>query len=221
LLFSSFMNTPHRAGAALAAALAAALSMAGCTGGSETQAADDSAAATSSSSAAAEPVDPKQELAAISAAIPLYPGAVLRPELTRRDSVMLGERYGEGTEVYTLASDDSFPQIYHYYTTYLAQFRAFPARQTYPSEEKQWRTLEVHLNRAMQDPFIPGTTLALHGKQVILQVAETEGETQTLIRYIVTPHAIAPPPAAIADSDPPSMSAPGEEEPAEVLAGER
>ncbi|HET8798772.1 MAG TPA: hypothetical protein VFO89_13850 [Thermoanaerobaculia bacterium] len=214
------MNTPHRAGVALAAALAAALSIAGCTGGSETHAADDSAAATSSSTAA-EPVDPRQELAAISAAIPVYPGAAIRPELTRRDSVMLGERYGEGTEVYTLASDDSFPQIYHYYTTYLAQFRAFPARQTYPSEEKQWRTLEVHLNHAMQDPFIPGTTLALHGKQVILQVAETEGESQTLIRYIVTPHAIAPPPAAIADSGGPAMSAPAEEEAVEVAGGER
>jgi hypothetical protein len=39
----------------------------------------------------------------------------------------------------------------------------------------------------MQDPFIPGDTIAANGKQIILQVAETEAEPKTVIRYIVTP----------------------------------
>jgi hypothetical protein len=106
---------------------------------------------------------------------------------------MIRNKYGAGTRVYTLATDDSFPQVYHYYTTYLAQFRAFPAQDPYPPEQKNWRTLEVQLNQAMQDPFIPGEALDPNGKQITLQVAETEAEPKTVIRYIVTP---GPSPAA-------------------------
>jgi hypothetical protein len=99
---------------------------------------------------------------------------------------MIRNQYGAGSKVYTLATDDSFPQVYHYYTTYLAQFRAFPAQETYPPEQKSWRTLEVQLNQAMQDPFIPGEALDPNGKQIVLQVTETEAEPKTVIRYIVT-----------------------------------
>ena len=105
---------------------------------------------------------------------------------------MIRNKYGAGAQVYTLATDDSFPQVFHYYTTYLAQFRAFPAQETYPPEQQNWRTLEVQLNQAMQDPFIPGEELDLNGKQVTLQIAETEAEPRTVIRYIITP---APPAA--------------------------
>jgi hypothetical protein len=98
-----------------------------------------------------------------------------------------------------LASDDSFPQIYHYYTTYLSQFRAFPAPNPYPPSQKDWRTLEVQLNQAMQDPFIPGEALDLNGQQVTLQVSETETQPKTVIRYIVTPRPI-PPPVATASA---------------------
>ena len=87
---------------------------------------------------------------------------------------------------YTLATDDSFPQVYHYYTTYLAQFRAYPSQPPYPPPQN-WRTLEVQLNQAMQDPFIPGDMLRVTDKQVMLQVAETEAEPKTVIRYIITP----------------------------------
>ena len=38
----------------------------------------------------------------------------------------------------------------------------------------------------MQDPFIPGEALQ-SPKQVMLQVAETEAEPKTVIRYIITP----------------------------------
>ncbi|HEX8408584.1 MAG TPA: hypothetical protein VF883_06960, partial [Thermoanaerobaculia bacterium] len=97
-----------------------------------------------------------------------------------------------------LATDDSFPQVYHYYTTYLAQFRAYPMEDRYPPEQKNWRTLEVQLNQAMQDPFIPGQELDLTGKQVTLQIAETEAEPKTVIRYIVTPAGMAPVAPAVA-----------------------
>jgi hypothetical protein len=89
--------------------------------------------------------------------------------------------------VYTLATDDSYPQVFHYYTTYLAQFRAFPSQDTYPSEKEEWRKFEVLLNQAMQDSFIPGESLDPNGQQVVLQIAETESEPKTVIRYIVTP----------------------------------
>ena len=127
------------------------------------------------------------------AAIPIYEGADFREDLTRSDQVTIRNRYGPGAAVYTLASDDSFPQVYHYYTTYLSQFRAYPAPDSLPPSQKNWRTLEVQLNQAMQDPFIPGEALDLNGRQVTLQIAETETEPKTVIRYIVTPR-----PAAVA-----------------------
>ena len=179
-----------------ALALAGAL-VAGCTGGTEGSAAEEKAPqknpiATSSAPAApsAQPkVDPRQELKSINRAIPIYAGAKFRDDLTRRDAVMVHNQYGPQAEVYTLATDDSFPQVYHYYTTYLAQFRAYPVKPPYPPDQ-DWRTLEVQLNQAMQDPFIPGDTLKPTDKQVTLQVVETEAEPKTVIRYILTP---APP----------------------------
>ena len=156
-----------------------------CTGGSETTAAEEPAPAKDGSTSS---VDPRKRLNAIGKAIPLYAGARYRDDLTRRDEVMIRNQYGPGAEVYTLATDDSFPQVYHYYTTYLAQFRAFPTINPYPPEQKEWRTLEVHLNQAMQDPFIPGEALQ-SPRQVMLQVAETEAEPKTVIRYIITPTA--------------------------------
>ncbi|HET7434602.1 MAG TPA: hypothetical protein VFN10_07815 [Thermoanaerobaculia bacterium] len=176
----------------------------GCTGGTESNAAEEKAPPRTAP--AEQPkVDAKQVLDSISPAIPVYAGAEYRDDLTRRDAVMIENKYGKNAEVYTLATDDSFPQVYHYYTTYLAQFRAFPAQDTYPKENQNWRTLEVPLNEAMQDPFIPGDTLAADGKQVILQIAETEAEPKTVIRYIVTPPAAAAPaPVATASTAPPA-----------------
>lgn len=168
---------------ALALALGSGL-LSGCTGGSETKASDK--AETAGESTGQTPVDATKAIAQINPAIPLYTGAQYREDLSHRDQVMIRNQYGEGARVYTLATDDSFPQVYHYYTTYLAQFRAFPAQDTYPPERKEWRTLEVQLNQAMQDPFIPGKALDPNGKQVTLQIAETEADPKTVIRYIVT-----------------------------------
>lgn len=169
----------------------------GCTGGTESNAAEEKLPP--KNAPAEQPqVNAKQVLDSISPAIPVYAGAEYRDDLTKRDAVMIESKYGKGAEVYTLATDDSFPQVYHYYTTYLAQFRAFPAQDTYPKENQNWRTLEVPLNQAMQDPFIPGDTIPQTGKQVILQVAETEAEPKTVIRYIITP--TAPPAPVTADA---------------------
>jgi hypothetical protein len=171
-----------------------------CTGGQEGKAAEEqtpkkngiAATSTSTTETAAQPpqVDAKAALRSISPAIPIYAGARYRDDLTRRDSVMIRNQYGPNAEVYTLATDDSFPQVYHYYTTYLAQFRAFPAQSPYPAPQT-WRTLEVQLNQAMQDPFIPGDMLKPGDKQVTLQVAETEAEPKTVIRYVITQKPIA------------------------------
>ena len=182
----------------VAAASLAVLVLAGCTGGQEGTAAEEQAPkknpinppTTASQPQPPAPVDAKKELKAISSAIPIYANAQYREDLTRRDSVMIHNQYGPKAEVYTLATDDSYPQVYHYYTTYLAQFRAYPAQPPYPPQQN-WRTLEVHLNQAMQDPFIPGDTIKAGDKQVTLQVAETEAEPRTVIRYIVTPEAIS------------------------------
>lgn len=177
------------------------VTLAACTGGKESNAAEEqlpkknaiSAAATTTTPQPPAPVDPQKDLKSISKAIPIYAGAQFRQDLTQRDEVMIRNQYGPQSQVYTLATDDSYPQVYHYYTTYLAQFRAYPPTNPYPPEQQNWRTMEVKLNDAMQDPFIPGDTIATNGKQVTLQVAETEAEPKTVIRYIVTP---APPAGA-------------------------
>ena len=184
----------------VAAALSAAILLAGCTGGQEGTAAEEqqpkknpiatTGVATVTQPQPPAPIDARKELKSISGAIPIYANAQYREDLTRRDSVMIHNQYGPKAEVYTLATDDSFPQVYHYYTTYLAQFRAYPAQPPYPPQQN-WRTLEVHLNQAMQDPFIPGDTLKAGDRQVTLQIAETEAEPKTVIRYIVTPEPIS------------------------------
>src|SRR5438552_74516 len=181
-----------------ALALTGAL-FAGCTGGTETSAAEEKAPQknpiVTSSAPAESPAPPqtdaRQQLKAINRAIPIYAGAKFRDDLTHRDAVMVRNQYGPQAEVYTLATDDSFPQVYHYYTTYLAQFRGSPAKPPYPPDQ-DWRTLELQLNQVMQDPFIPGDTFSGGNKQVTLQVVETEAEPKTVIRYIVTPPQASP-----------------------------
>ena len=177
------------------------ITLAGCTGGRESNAAEEPLprknpiAATTTTPQPPAPVDPQKDLKSISNAIPIYAGAQFRQDLTQRDEVMIRNQYGPQSQVYTLATDDSYPQVYHYYTTYLSQFRAYAPTNPYPPEQQNWRTMEVQLNQAMQDPFIPGDMIPAAGRQVILQLAETEAEPKTVIRYIVTP---APAPVAAA-----------------------
>jgi hypothetical protein len=192
LLFETYMV--WRRGFPYAALALAVLFLAGCTGGTEGSAAEEQVpqknaiAAEATPAAAQQQSDARRELKSINRAIPIYAGAKYRDDLTRRDEVTIRSQYGPRSEVYTLATDDSYPQVYHYYMTYLAQFRAYPAKPPYP-QEQDWRTLEVQLNQAMQDPFIPGDTLKPGDPQVTLQIVETEAEPKTVIRYIVTPPA--------------------------------
>ncbi|HVE71482.1 MAG TPA: hypothetical protein VNI54_08960 [Thermoanaerobaculia bacterium] len=183
---------------ALPAAFLVLLAATGCTGGSESKAADEKTAQAAEAAEARAQVDASGAITNINPAIPLYEGARYRDDLTRRDEVMIRNRFGSDAKVYTLATDDSYPQVYHYYTTYLAQFRAFPSQETYPSENEEWRKFEVSLNQVMQDSFIPGESLDPNGQQVLLQIAETESEPKTVIRYIVTPRPVAAPPAPVA-----------------------
>jgi hypothetical protein len=163
-------------------------------GGRESNAADEQPKVVQTQQQAQQQkIDAKRELDSISPAIPIYHGAEFSADLSKRDEVTIRNQFGPEAKVYTLATDDSFPQVYHFYTTYLGQFRAFPTRDTYPPEQQKWRTFEVQLNQAMQDPFIPGDMMNLAGKQVTLQVAETESEPKTVIRYVVTPRAAAVP----------------------------
>ena len=182
--------------------LTVVLALAGCTGGQESTAAEERAIEANGIESPEQPeaANAREKLTSINPAIPIYAGARFRDDLTRRDSVMVRSRYGANAQVYTLATDDSFPQVYHYYTTYLAQFRAFPARDTYPRDNQNWRTLEVVLNDAMQDPFIPGAAMNDADRRVILQIAETEAEPATVIRYIVAPANAAPAPVATAEN---------------------
>lgn len=185
---------------ALATLLALLLANA-CTGGTESKAADEKTPVGNEASASQPQVHAQDALAAIHPAIPIYEGADFREDLTRSDQITIRNRYGPGAAVYTLASDDSFPQVYHYYTTYLSQFRSYPAPAPFPPSQKNWRTMEVQLNQAMQDPFIPGAALDLNGRQVTLQISETETEPKTVIRYIVTPR---PAPVATAANGAPA-----------------
>lgn len=138
-------------------------------------------------------LDAGKQLHQISPAIPLYAGAEYRDDLTRRDTIMARNQFGADTRVYTLATNDSFPQVWHYYVTYLAQFRSFAPVKPYPPENQDWRTIEVKLNQAMQDPFIPEKTLAPNDQQVILQITETEADPPTVIRYILTSNQVNSP----------------------------
>ncbi|MGH9456136.1 MAG: hypothetical protein ACRD2J_00665 [Thermoanaerobaculia bacterium] len=173
----------------LLAATTAALVLAGCTGGQETAA--ETLEAAQEREAAEATADAKEKLGALGSSLPLYAGAQYREDFTRRDAVMIRNQYGDRSEVITLASDDALPKVWHYYVTYLAQFRAWDPAPAFPPEDENWRTFEVNLSDAMQDPFIPGTQLKATDRNVILQITETEAEPPTIIRYIVTPTKVA------------------------------
>ncbi len=167
--------------------LAASLLAAACTGGQETEAQTLEARKEGAPPQQEAGFDAEAELRRLSPAIPVYAGAAYRADFTRRDEVMIRNQYGNRSEVITLASDDPLPKVWHYYVTYLAQYRAWEPAASYPPENKQWRSLEVNLSEAMRDPFIPGSELKTTDRSVILQISETDGDPRTVIRYIVTP----------------------------------
>lgn len=132
------------------------------------------------------PASPAVRLARISPAIPIYQGATYEPEQSKADLAEIRSRYGPKAEVWTLKTDDSFPQVWHFYVLYLAQYRAWKPISSYPRPDAKWRHLNLDLNHIMRDPFIPGDSLEKASNEVYLQIAEQERPT-TVIRYIVVP----------------------------------
>lgn len=163
-----------------AAVLAAAFGLSSCTGGQQTQAGEFEV----TDSTPQQPT-PRQAIRKIHPAIPVYAGASFRDDLTARDRMEINRQFGETTEVYTLATNDAFPKVWHYYVTYLAQYRGFQPPRALPDEGRSWRTIQINLNTAMRDPFMPDPAGDL-SRPVLLQLAESEGDPHTVIRYIVT-----------------------------------
>jgi len=168
-----------------------------CTGGLET-AASETAGAVKTTTVATDsapkpaPFDARKKIGALGPSIPIYAGADYDAELSRRDLVTVRNQYGPQAEVFTLTTDDSFPQVWHYYITYLAQYRAFEPPNPYPPENQTSRSKQISLNEAMQDPFIPGDALTSTA-QLTLQLSESESRPRTVIRYILTQQPISSP----------------------------
>ncbi len=167
-----------------AAILAAGFGLSSCTGGKQTQAGEFDVAESSP-----QAPTPRQALRKIHPAIPVYAGATFRDDLTARDRMEIARQFGEPAEVYTLASNEAFPKVWHYYVTYLAQYRGFEPPKALPPEDQTWRTIQINLNTAMRDPFIPDPKGELN-QPVLLQLTESESEPRTIIRYIVTGGAV-------------------------------
>ncbi|MGK2858085.1 MAG: hypothetical protein ACSLFQ_12855 [Thermoanaerobaculia bacterium] len=173
-----------------------ALGLSGCTGGQRSEAGEVPRirAATASAASIPQPKQPsvRESLDTIDPAIPVYAGAEFRADLTLHDAAGIRDQFGAPAEVYTLTSTDPFPMVWHYYVTYLGQYRGFEPPKPYPPANQQWRTMQINLASAMQDPFIPEEGRRL-GRNVLLQISEIESGQATVIRYVITPRAVDAP----------------------------
>jgi hypothetical protein len=163
-----------------AAALSAVLGLSSCTGGQQTEAGEFDVA-----EATAHAPTPREAIRRIHPSIPVYAGASFREDLTARDRMEITRQFGEPAEIYTLATNDAFPKVWHYYVTYLGQYRGFQPPRALPNEGQSWRTIQINLATAMRDPFIPDPAGDLR-QSILLQLSESDGEPHTVIRYIVT-----------------------------------
>lgn len=151
---------------------------------------EGSASAASAAAAEADPyrdARPLEMLEAISPAIPVFPLAEYSPDLTRQDNMNASRIWGADSEVWTFVTANSYPKVFHYYTNWLGMFRAFDAPDSIPDESETLRTYQVNLNDAMQQPFVPGDEIEPGAHRVLLELAETDTRTHTVIRYIIVP----------------------------------
>ncbi|MBW3564141.1 MAG: hypothetical protein KY459_05410 [Acidobacteria bacterium] len=106
----------------------------------------------------------------IQPAIPIYPGA---------------EEQRQNGDSFDLVTNDPFPMVWHYYVTYLAQFRAWDHPAPYPSRNESARRLVIPLNEAMKQPFIPGSAIPDGSPSVMLELREMPSGAGTSIRYAI------------------------------------
>lgn len=152
----------------------------------------ETAASTSpSQSASADPYENAQPLAlleSISPAIPVYPGIEYSPDLTRQDNLNAERMYGRDSQIWTFATNQSFPKVWHYYVTWLGMFRSSIAPPAYPPTSQTSRSIQINLNEAMQNAFIPGDEIEPDADRVILEIAETDTRARTIVRYVISPN---------------------------------
>jgi hypothetical protein len=130
-----------------------------------------------------EPPPPqvREVLDGVQAAIPLWPGAHSAEPPIRRS--------GDAT-IIDLTTDDSFPMVWHYYVTYLAQYRGWTPPSPFPPRREAARSLDLDLNEIMQDPFIPGTEIPPDATDsVTIQIREDLVNRRVNIRYLIEPRA--------------------------------
>lgn len=104
----------------------------------------------------------------IQPAIPIYPGA---------------EEKRQNGDSFDLVTNDPFPMVWHYYVTYLAQYRAWDHPAPYPSRNETSRRLVIPLHEAMKQPFIPGSAIPDGSPRVTLELRELPSGLGTSIRY--------------------------------------
>lgn len=121
----------------------------------------------------------RRRLDAAGESIPLWSGVRAEPQSIREEN---------GTTTIDLWTNDSFPMVWHFYVTYLAQYRAWNPEDPFPSKTAENRSLDLDLNEVMRDPFIPGTELDSNQK-VTLMIREEPTSRRVNIRYILEPSA--------------------------------
>lgn len=126
------------------------------------------------------PPEVRSLLDEINPAIPLWQGARATHESVREQ--------GSST-IIDLQTNDPFPMVWHYYVTYLAQYRAWDPLKPYPPRSEEGRNLQLELNEVMKDPFVPGTALEPGAAQVTLIIREDPTRNIVNIRYVVGPPA--------------------------------
>ncbi len=129
------------------------------------------------------PAEVRKTLDQIEPAIPLWTGARATSDSVRKQ--------GSST-VIDLWSNDSFPMVWHYYVTYLAQYRAWDPIDPYPSRSEKGRSLELDLNEVMRDPFVPDTSLDSGDPHVTLMIREDVSQNRVNIRYVIGPPEAVP-----------------------------
>ncbi len=77
--------------------------------------------------------------------------------------------------------------VWHFYVTYLAQYRAWDPLDPYPDRSEKGRSLQLDLNEVMRDPFVPDTALDPGDPHVTLMIREDVSRNRVNIRYFIEP----------------------------------